>query len=79
MHNGASGVGVRWRFGQVIVKQERVVLFISRSLQDAELKWCPREKEALAIVLACESFRPNVYHRPPLSSMAYEVYVPRTD
>ena len=46
---------------QVVQELERVVQYSSRCLQPAELSWTVREKEALAIIFACETFRPYVY------------------
>ena len=45
------------RFGEV----EHVVQYASRSIQPSEMSWTPQEKEALAIIWACQLFRPYVY------------------
>lgn len=46
---------------QIVGNQERPIQFNSRTLQPAERKWCVREKEALAIIWACETFRVYVH------------------
>jgi transposase InsO family protein len=50
--------GVGACLAQIINGKERVIAFASRTLTKAERKWCVRDWEALAILWACEHFRP---------------------
>ena len=53
----ASGTGIGGVISQTIEEKERPIAFVSRHLTEAEQKWHIREKEALAIIYALESFR----------------------
>jgi transposase InsO family protein len=57
----ASDIAVGAVLGQIDANgHERPVFFASRKLSPAEKKWPVRDKEALAILFACQSFRHHI-------------------
>lgn len=58
IHTDASDSGI----GAVLYQQQdnewRVIQYSSRSLTKTEIKWHTQEKEALAIIWACDKYRP---------------------
>jgi len=58
----ASDLGIGGVLSQLDEQgRERPVLFASRKLSPAELKWPIRDKEALAIIYALDCFRPYIW------------------
>ena len=53
----ASPVGIAAILVQIQDEYPRVISYASRSLTDVEQRYCQTEKEALALVWACERFR----------------------
>ena len=47
---------VQWGLGEILSQESKTVAFVSRSLSDTETRYNQAEREALAIVRACEHF-----------------------
>ena len=60
----ASLVGLGVVLTQKQKNRPRVICYTSRSLTDTERRYSQTEKEALALVWACEKFHPYVYGVP---------------
>ena len=60
----ASTVGLGAVLTQKQKNGRRVICYASRSLTDTERRYSQTEKEALALVWACEKFHPYVYGVP---------------
>ena len=57
MRTDASLDGLGATLSQIIDSQERVIQYLSRTLQPSERHWPIQQLEALAIIWACESSR----------------------
>ena len=56
----ASDAGLGAVLSQEFDDGEAAIVFASRTLHEGERKWSTREKEALAVIWACELFRPYI-------------------
>jgi transposase InsO family protein len=65
LQTDASDVGIAAVLAQRDEQgREGVVAYISRMLAKAEVRWRVHEREALAVVWACETLRPYLAHNP---------------
>ena len=60
----ASPVGLGAVLTQVYKDGPRIISYASRSLTDTETRYSQTEKEALALIWACEKFHPYIYGVP---------------
>jgi hypothetical protein len=83
----ASPVGLGAVLTQLQDNEWRVIAYASRSLSDVERRYCQTEKEALALVWACERFNLYVFgrqfeletdHKPRTTTVSYIVQVELT-
>ena len=64
IHCDASNVGIAAKLCQVIDKNERVIMYASKTLSLAERKYFAYEKEALGLVWSLELFKHYLKNKP---------------
>lgn len=53
--------------GAVLLQEDKLVSFVSRSLSDGESRYHPCELECLAVVFACSKFDQYLYGKPDIT------------
>jgi RNase H-like domain found in reverse transcriptase len=67
LHTDALDYGVGGYFSQLVDGKETPIAFVSKSLNDAQLRWAVIQKEAYAIFFAC------TYLQSPLRDRSFTI------